>query len=524
MAVPVHASSPDADVSSASEPLRLGARFEPRRALGRGGYGRVELVHDRLRHEDVALKILERRDSRSRADLKREFRVLQDVVHPNLVAMLELVLTDELECIALEHVDGSELLVHLRSEGARDDGTATAAVTQTRSTLAAESSGVIAKDELLGSQTGADALPTARLVAPFLQLLDALEALEAHDLVHGDLKPANVLVERGGRVVVLDFGIARLRGTTARPVGTPAYMAPEQFVPDAVVTPASDRYALGVMLHEAITGSLPYVGLPAQILFAKLHGAPRPTPGPLGPLVAALLARQPSERPSLEDVRVALTALAPSGMATARSRAMPRTMRARTVVGRDRELAQLEAACDASTPPFVVVRGAPGLGKTTLVDELARRRPEAVVRSRCYASETIRWNAIDAIVDAIAMEPARGASSAASVSSLTAAADRSALALLFPATRTEATTEESIDVLPFAELVRAAARALAALIARRGARIVVIDDAQWADADSLGFLLELSEAAPALALVLTAREDDPRTAQLLARLESGRRA
>jgi hypothetical protein len=146
-----------------------------------------------------------------------------------------------------------------------------------------------------------------------------------------------------------------------------------------------------------------------------------------------------------------------------------------------------------------------------------------VVRSRCYASETIRWNAIDAIVDAIVLDPARAASSGREASP-TSTDDRAALALLFPATRTEASTEPSIEVLPVAELVRAAARALAALLAKRGAHIVVIDDAQWADADSLGFLLELSEAAPSLALVLTAREDDPRTAQLLARLQSGRRA
>ncbi len=522
MAVPVHASSPRSDESSAFESLRLGERFEPRRALGRGGYGRVVLVHDRLRREDVALKILDERDTRSRADLKREFRVLKDVVHPNLVAMLELVLTDELECIALELVDGTDLLTHLRGATSSDQDAETHAATATRSTLTSDAPSHEREIVLPAVEIELQSAPLSRVATTFLQLLDALEALEAHDLVHGDLKPANVLVERGGRVVVLDFGIARLRGTTLRPVGTPAYMAPEQFARESTVAPATDRYSLGVMLHEALTGSLPFVGLPAQIMFAKLHGAPRPTPGPLGALAAALMSVDATARPSIAEIREVLGAFAPITHRHGTTRSLPFALRERTVVGRDRELAQLEAACGAVAPPIVLVRGAPGLGKTTLVDELARRRPTAVVRSRCYASETIRWNAIDAIVDAIVSDDAP-LLAADPLQPITAAADRSALALLFPASRADASNEIAVDVLPMTELVRGAARALAAMITRRGASIVVIDDAQWADADSLGFLLELADIAPSLALVLTAREDDARTGQMLTRLGAGRR-
>jgi tRNA A-37 threonylcarbamoyl transferase component Bud32 len=491
------------------EELRLPARFQHLGPLGRGGYGRVELVHDRLRRENVALKFLDRRGSRSRADLKREFRVLSDVVHPNLVAMLELVLTDELECIALEHVDGVDLLTVLRGGASLDlpSGTVTAT-----SSLDAQppSSGL----RRVGVQASNE-----RIAVLFAQIVDALEALEAHDVVHGDLKPANVLVERAGedaigRVVVLDFGIARLRGTSGRPVGTPPYMAPEQFEVDGMLTPATDRYALGVLLHEALTGELPFVGLPAQIMFAKLDGPPRPAEGPLGALAAALMAPDPSVRPSLVQVREALRSASPS-IRVAELGASPARALGTSgfVVGRTRELKRLESACDAPSPPLVVVRGAPGLGKTTLVEQLARKRPRTIVRSRCYASETIRWNAVDALVDAMSdgetlVDPST---------------DRAALAVLFPSLRTEE-TPSALEVLPVAELVRRAARGLAAMLAARGASIVLVDDAQWADDDSVTFLIDLAELAPEIAIVLTAREDDPRTHALLARLAKGRRA
>jgi serine/threonine protein kinase len=490
------------------EPLRLPARFQHLGPLGRGGYGRVELVHDRLRREDVALKFIERRDSRSRADLKREFRVLSDVVHPNLVAMLELVLTDELECIALEHVDGVDLLTSLRGGATFElpSGTVTATTS------------FDAQPPSSGTRRVGVLVPEERVAASFAQIVDALEALEAHDVVHGDLKPANVLVERSsegsvGRVVVLDFGIARLRGTSGRPVGTPAYMAPEQFEADGMLTPATDRYALGVLLHEALTGELPFVGLPAQIMFAKLDGPSRAAAGPLGALAAALMLPDPAARPPLAQVREVLRVAAPTIRVAERGASPARAHGTSCFVGRSRELERLEHACDAPSPPLVVVRGAAGLGKTTLVEQLARKRPAAVVRSRCYASETIRWNAIDALVDALA--DAEGP--------IESSPDRAALTLLFPSLRTE-DRPTSLDVLPVAEIVRGAARGLAAMLAARGATIVLVDDAQWADDDSVTFLIDLAEVAPETAIVLTAREDDPRTHALLARLAKARRS
>ena len=204
----------------------LGPRFEWLCHLGEGGYGRVELAFDRERKSRVALKLLPRA-LHGGAALKHEFRILRDVASPNLVSMLELIIEPKLECLVLEYVDGVDLLAHL---GGGEGSAETVATGVSRRVDPAD-----------GAAVSAELLP-----ASFLQLLDALAFLDRAGLVHGDLKPANIFMESGtGRVVVLDFGIARLASAAygARAVGTPLYMAPEQFE-GAPLTGATDRYAL----------------------------------------------------------------------------------------------------------------------------------------------------------------------------------------------------------------------------------------------------------------------------------------
>ncbi|MCB9530002.1 MAG: serine/threonine protein kinase [Myxococcales bacterium] len=154
-------------------------------------------------------------------------------------------------------------------------------------------------------------------------VLARLAAAHAHGVVHRDLKPAHVLLTAADgrrRVDLLDFGIARIRAaddpggalatltTTGAVVGTPAYTAPEQIDARAPIGPATDLYAVGVMLHEMLTGARPFDGLDAlAVLRAHLDRPPPPLDGPLAPVVARALAKHPADRwPSADAMRRAL--------------------------------------------------------------------------------------------------------------------------------------------------------------------------------------------------------------------------
>jgi serine/threonine protein kinase len=180
---------------------------------------------------------LNRLDAGSVYRLKNEFRALADVTHPNLVRLHELFAQDASWFFTMELVDGERFDHWVRPD---------------------------------------DALDEARLRAALTQLVAGVSAIHSAGKLHRDLKPSNVLVTPEGRVVVLDFGLAvdpELGGvgqTVAEDSvsGTPAYMAPEQAA-GKPATQASDFYALGVMLFEALTGRLPFEGRSGEMLAAK---------------------------------------------------------------------------------------------------------------------------------------------------------------------------------------------------------------------------------------------------------------
>ena len=139
------------------------------------------------------------------------------------------------------------------------------------------------------------------------QLARAVFVLHRRGLLHLDIKPSNVLVGPGGRVVLLDFGLVRPSAASASEsrmtLGTPAYMAPEQAAGERVGTPA-DWYAVGVVLYRALTGQLPFVGNAADVMVTKQIYAP-PDPATLDSELPADLCAltcelrvDPGERPS----------------------------------------------------------------------------------------------------------------------------------------------------------------------------------------------------------------------------------
>src|ERR1041384_7937307 len=206
-------------------------RFVKERILGRGGMGTVVLARDRETGERVALKRLEHADSVSILRFKNEFRALGDSSHPNLVKLYDLSCVEGDWLLAMEYVDGTDLLSYLRP-------------TPLASPFEVEPE----------ARRG---LRVDRLLPSFLQLSRGIRALHRIGVLHRDLKPSNVVVAND-RVVLLDFGLVReLSGKetfsgTGGVCGTPEYMAPEQACGETL-TEATDWYAFGVVLYEALS-------------------------------------------------------------------------------------------------------------------------------------------------------------------------------------------------------------------------------------------------------------------------------
>lgn len=246
--------------------FELGAR------LGEGALAEVFAAR-REEGGEVALKIMKEGPARSpalRARFVREARLASRVRHPRVVAV-EQVFDAPRPVLVLELVDGAPLSAVLASRP--------------------------------------PALDAARIV---LDVALALDAAHAASVLHRDVKPANVLVERQGGAKLVDFGLARAQGddrltATGELLGTPRYLAPEAALGGAEA--ASDLYALGCVAFEIVAGRPPFVGTIREMLAAHAGSAPPRLDGALGPLVAALLEKSPAARPTARDVVAAVTLL-----------------------------------------------------------------------------------------------------------------------------------------------------------------------------------------------------------------------
>jgi serine/threonine protein kinase len=356
-------------------------RFELIRPLGQGATGAVFLARDRESGEQVALKKLFKLDQKSVQRFKREFRSLADITHPNLVKLYDLHRGQEAWFIVMEYVSGRDFRQHFGSEfSLSSENLPKAANTNAESSL----------------------------VRVFHDLACGVHAIHRAGMLHRDLKPSNVLISDEGRVVVLDFGLVReIEGSTLLTqegmiAGTPAYMPPEQAT-GATLSEASDWYAFGVMLYEAISGVLPIDGKNATALMQrKISHDPPPlrsgAPQVVLDLCMALLDRTPERRPLGTRVLEALAA--PIGnvrdIITTQEQALTIEPAAASVMvplfGREHELEQLRAASENLEARSLVVhvRGTSGSGKSALVEHFlddaaaSGLTPPVILRSRCY--------------------------------------------------------------------------------------------------------------------------------------------
>jgi hypothetical protein len=379
------------------------------------------------------------------------------------------------------------------------------------------------------------------------QLGDGLAAIHAAGMLHCDIKPSNVLVTPGGRVMILDFGIAQSTALSPadvaggdipgrdRPRGTPTYMSPEQAL-TLSLTPATDSYAVGAMLYEAITGELPFDGSAMPVLVAKQSRLPpRPSelrtgvPDDLDDLIMRLLSVSPADRPTTAEM-VAVSGFRPR--ATRRPRARD-TGQAALFEGRARELAAIGDALERTSPtgatPTTVVHvsGPSGMGKSSLIARFVasadKRQDTLVLSGRSYERESVPFKAFDPLVDGLTRQLLKlPAGEAASI--LGSSGD--ALALVFPVLRV-ATERFGLEKSPDSSLAphvlrRRAFEAFRSVLRRLGAGrrlVVVMDDLHWGDTDSarlLEHLLSPPDPPPMLLVLAYRRELSERTDMLAA--------
>jgi eukaryotic-like serine/threonine-protein kinase len=492
----------------------LDGRYRILRRLGEGGMGVVYEAMDRVRESTVALKTLARVDATGVYRLKSEFRSLADVAHPNLVRLHELHAEGHRWFFTMELVEGQSFIEHVRrSPAIAFEKTVEAVDSHTRDVMRPAASG---------------AFDEPKLRACFAELVTGVAAIHTAGKLHRDLKPSNILVTEQGHVVVLDFGLAsddrESEDAPGRTLveegvsGTPGYMAPEQCRAERA-TPASDWYAVGVVLFEALTGRLPFEGTTMQVLLAKQNSeAPTPrsivadVPDDLNRLCIDLLRRAPAERPSGAEVRARLGSTSNAPPAPI-AHAIP-------FVGRKRELEQLEACArvvDEGRPAIALVSGPSGIGKSTVLDHFLKRMRAAgavVLSGRCYEREAVPFKAFDGVIDSLTRHLRR-------IDPVDAAAvlprNIGALCRIFPVlsrvdviARTPQRGNATLDAHQLREAGFSALKEVLIRLCDRRRLVLSIDDLQWADRDSFRLLeaiLTTGEVPPVL-IVGTCRDGD----------------
>ena len=363
-------------------PLRNG-RYKVLRELGAGGSGVVHLALDVEDDRQVAIKTVRWKSEDQLYRLKREFRGLADLSHPNLASYYELAVGRHHVYLTMEYVDGSPLSGYVEPW-----------------TLAAQCAGPPFHEE--------------RLRLALAQVARGLDALHSAGIIHRDLSPSNVLVTHRGAAKIVDFSLAQpLAGDwdVAFPVaGRVSYMSPEQHLGESL-TPASDWYSLGVVLYECLTGQLPFVGNVFQVARAKIKSAPRDprdvvrgVPEDLSQLCMGLLQRSPSARPDSSVIRECLAGTSQRGLGK-----RPENPPEPPFVARSAELIairQAQARCEQTQKPaVVVVSGDAGDGKTRLLRQATRdlrtHVRATVLEASSSARESLPLRALDGLVDEI---------------------------------------------------------------------------------------------------------------------------
>lgn len=264
-----------ANDSLPAEPLD--GRYQLEEIIGRGGMGIVYRARDLRLNRSVAIKILRGVEGADAKRFEAEIQILARLVHPSLVRVLDAGDLDGRAYLVMDLVDGPNLAQRI-------------------------SAGPLSGEE------------TAKIGA---SVASALAYVHDVGIIHRDVKPANVLIDRSGAAHLADFGIARLADTTGMTVtgftlGTPAYLAPEQ-IEGTELGPSTDVYTLGLVLLECLSGRRAFEGTPSEIAAARLHRDPDIPTGLSEDwqyTLAAMTTRLPVERLSAAEAALQLGRIA----------------------------------------------------------------------------------------------------------------------------------------------------------------------------------------------------------------------
>jgi serine/threonine protein kinase/tetratricopeptide (TPR) repeat protein len=369
---------------SSFEPPTTMLHYRLLEKIAAGGMGDVYKAEDTKLGRTVAIKVLPaaaHQDIIARRRFVKEAQAASTLNHPNIITIHAIEHTDGLDFIVMEYVEGQTL-------------------------------------KRMVSQDGA--LPLRVLLDIAIQVADALETAHSSNLIHRDIKSANILVTPRGHAKLLDFGLAKILHTLEDRIdneaptlmdltdegtimGTASYMSPEQ-TRGEVLDVRSDVFSFGCVLYEAATRSLPFQGPSVLAIMAAICGTDPVAPSRLRPelplefdvIIERALAKDRERRYSSAELAHALKNLR-AGLTDAwqgRSVIYDKDLiesPSSSFVGRDSELKKLEEFLQLAVDGngrIVFITGEPGIGKTSLSDEFLRRarsryRGLAVSRGRC---------------------------------------------------------------------------------------------------------------------------------------------
>ena len=250
----------------------LGDRYRIIDTLGEGGMANVYLAEDIILQRKVAVKILRldlQKEPQTLARFQREALATSELSHPNIVMVLDVGTDHGLPYMVMEYVDGPDLKEYIRANSPLNLG---------------------------------------NIIKIMDQILSAMSLAHKHNVIHRDLKPQNILMDKHGNIKIADFGIAVALNQnsvtqTNSAIGSVHYMSPEQ-TRGGLVTKQSDIYSLGIILYELITGNVPFNGDSAVSIALKHAQEPIPSirkqdpniPQPLENVVSKATAKDPRDR------------------------------------------------------------------------------------------------------------------------------------------------------------------------------------------------------------------------------------